>query len=204
MLVVCAAVALSFLLASESAGDRYTAAERRHWAFQKRANPVIPEFTDPRDRAWAKNPVDAFVLARLKKEGLRPAPRADRATLVRRLYFDLLGLPPTPTEVNAFLMDNSPDAYQRLVDRLLDNPHYGERWGQHWLDVVRFAESDGFEYDTHRRDAWRYRDYVIRAFQNDKPYDRFLTEQLAGDEISRQEDEPLIPDGFNRLGPLRK
>ena len=106
--------------------------------------------------------------------------------------------------MNAFVADRSLDSYAKLVDRLLASPHYGERWGQHWLDVVRFAETDGFEYDTHRPDAWRYRDYVIRAFNNDKPYDRFLTEQLAGDEIGPQEDETLIAAGFNRLGPYRK
>ena len=102
------------------------------------------------------------------------------------------------------MADRSPDAWEKLVERLLASPHYGERWGQHWLDVVRFAESDGFEYDTHRKDAWRYRDYVIRAFNNDKPYNRFLAEQLAGDEIAPAEDETLIAAGFNRLAPLRK
>ncbi|MDQ6664090.1 MAG: DUF1549 and DUF1553 domain-containing protein [Acidobacteriota bacterium] len=183
---------------------KYTPAERRHWAFQKRSNPPIPTFAAPKDRAWAKTPVDAFVLARLQKEGLPPAAPADRETLIRRISFDLTGLPPTPSETAAFVKDRSPGAYENLVERLLNSPHYGERWGQHWLDVVRFAETDGFEYDTHRRDAWRYRDYVIRAFNNDKPYDRFLTEQLAGDEIAPKEDETLIAAGFNRLGPLRK
>ena len=194
------------LLAAESIAPlgTYTPVERRHWAFVKRSQPEIPAFTQPADRAWVRGPVDAFVLARLKKEALQPSPEADRATLVRRLYFDLTGLPPTPQQVAQFVADKSAGAYSKLVEQLLNSPHYGERWGQHWLDVVRFAESDGFEYDTHRKDAWRYRDYVIRAFQNDKPYDRFLTEQLAGDEISRQEDEPLIAAGFNRLGPLRK
>jgi len=183
---------------------KYTETERRHWAFQPRAHPPAPVFATPQDKAWAKAPIDAFVLARLKKEGLTPSAPADRRTLIRRVYFDLTGLPPTPAEVNAFVADRAPDAYAKLVDRLLASPHYGERWGQHWLDVVRFAESDGFEYDTHRPDAWRYRDYVIRAFNNDKPFNRFLTEQLAGDEIGPQEDETLIAAGFNRLGPLRK
>ncbi|HTM50612.1 MAG TPA: DUF1549 and DUF1553 domain-containing protein [Bryobacteraceae bacterium] len=183
---------------------KYTPVERRHWAFVPRARPEVPKFSDPAGRAWVRNPVDAFILARLRKENLAPSPEADRATLIRRLSFDLTGLPPTPAEVAAFTAAKSPDAYSKLVEKLLDSPHYGERWGQHWLDVVRFAETDGFEYDTHRRDAWRYRDYVIRAFQNDKPYDRFLTEQLAGDEIGPKEDETLIAAGFNRLGPLRK
>ena len=124
--------------------------------------------------------------------------------MLRRVYFDMVGLPPTPAEMAAFLADKSPDAYAKVVEKLLASPHYGERWGQHWLDVVRFAETDGYEYDTHRGDAWRYRDYVIRAFNNDKPYNRFVTEQLAGDEIAPKEDETLIAAGFNRLGPLRK
>jgi hypothetical protein len=177
---------------------KYTPAERRHWAFQKRARPEVPVV------AGAANAVDAFVYAGLKKAGLRPSPAASRATLIRRVTFDLTGLPPTPAEVAAFTGDKSPGAYTKIVERLLASPRYGERWGQHWLDIVRFAETDGFEYDTHRRDAWRYRDYVIRAFNNDKPYDRFLVEQLAGDEISPAEDETLIASGFNRLGPLRK
>jgi len=151
-----------------------------------------------------KTPVDAFILAKLKKEGLRPSPAADRATLLRRVYFDLIGLPPTPAETAAFLADKSPDAYSKLVEKLLTSSHYGERWGQHWLDVVRFAETDGYEYDTHRGDAWRYRDYVINAFNNDKPFNRFILEQLAGDEVAPKENETLIAAGFNRLGPLRK
>src|SRR5262249_41585282 len=183
---------------------KYTPVERRHWAFLPRSQPEVPMFTLASDRAWVQNPIDAFILDKLKKEALKPSPQADRATLIRRAYFDLTGLPPTPKEVAAFVANKSRDAYAKLVEQLLASAHYGERWGQHWLDVVRFAETDGFEYDTHRKDAWRYRDYVIRAFQNDKPYDRFLTEQLAGDEIAPKEDETLIAAGFNRLGPLRK
>jgi hypothetical protein len=182
----------------------YKPAERRHWAFVKRSQPEVPKFTLAADRGWVRNPVDAFILAQLKKESLRPSPEASRAILIRRLYFDLTGLPPTPAEIAQYVADKTPNAYAKMVDRLLESPHYGERWGQHWLDVVRFAETDGFEYDTHRKDAWRYRDYVIRAFQNDKPFDRFVTEQLAGDEIGPKEDETLIAAGFNRLGPLRK
>ncbi len=205
-LVLSGLAAASILLAAEAVAPlgTYRPMERRHWAFQKRAHPAIPTFSDPADQAWAKNPIDAFILARLQKEGLHPAAQADRRTLIRRLYFDLTGLPPSPQEVDAFVADRSKDAYPKLVDRLLASPHYGEKWGQHWLDVVRFAESDGFEYDTHRPDAWRYRDYVIRALNNDKPYDRFVEEQLAGDEISPKEDETIIAAGFNRLAPLRK
>jgi len=200
-LAVCSAA-----LAADSVAPlgTYTSVERHHWAFRSRAHPEVPQFSDAADRQWAATPIDAFILARLKKEGLHPSASADRATLIRRVCFDLTGLPPAPAEVAAFIADRSPHAWEKLVERLLASPHYGEHWGQHWLDVVRFSETDGFEYDTHRRDAWRYRDYVIRAFNNDKPYDRFLLEQLAGDEIAPQEDEDLIAAGFNRLGPLRK
>jgi hypothetical protein len=182
----------------------YTAVERRHWAFQKRATPDVPSFTDPADNDWVKNPVDAFVLARLKKAGLSPAPEADRRTLIRRATFTLIGLPPTPEEVDAFLNDTSANAWEKVVDRLLASPHYGERWGQHWLDVVRFAESDGFEYDTHRNGAWRFRDYAIQSFNEDKPYDKFLMEQLAGDEIAPKAEPMRVAAGLQRMGPLRK
>ncbi|MEO8372809.1 MAG: DUF1549 and DUF1553 domain-containing protein, partial [Candidatus Solibacter sp.] len=182
----------------------YTAAERRHWAFQPRKDPAPPAFTLAADKAWAKNPIDAFLLAGLKKAGLKPAPPADRATLIRRVTFDLTGLPPTPQEVDAFLADKSADAWEKVVDRLLASPHYGEQWGRHWLDVVRFAESDGYEYDMHRPDAWRYRDYVVQSFNADKPYNQFVKEQLAGDEMDSKDPAMLVASGFNRLGPLRK
>ncbi len=182
----------------------YTPRERSHWAFVSRQTPAIPTFASVADQAWAKNPIDAFILQRLQKEGLKPSLPADRITLIRRLSFDLIGLAPTPKEVAEFLADKSPDAYKNLVEKLLASPQYGERWGQHWLDIVRYAETDGFEYDTHRTDTWRFRDYVIRSFNSDKPYNRFLTEQLAGDEIAPNDDEALIAAGFNRLGPLRK
>ena len=195
----------AFALASEIAPlGTYTPRERSHWAFVKRATPPVPTFTLAADNAWVKNPIDAFILQRLEKAGLKPSQPADRATLIRRVYFDLTGLPPSPREVAAFVADKSPDAWRKVVERLLASPHYGERWAQHWLDVVRFAETDGFEYDTHRRDAWRYRDYVIRSFNQDKPYDRFVTEQLAGDEVAPGDNDALAAAGFNRLGPLRK
>ncbi len=195
----------AFALASDVAPlGTYTPRERSHWAFVKRATPPVPAFALAADNAWVKNPIDAFILQRLRKAGLKPSPPADRATLIRRVYFDLTGLPPSPREVAAFVADKSPDAWRKLVEKLLASPHYGERWAQHWLDVARFAETDGFEYDTHRRDAWRYRDYVIRSFNQDKPYDRFVTEQLAGDEIAPGDDNALAAAGFNRLGPLRK
>jgi len=182
----------------------YTPVERRHWAFQPRKDPPPPTFTTALDRAWVKTPVDAFILAALQKAGLKPAPAADRPTLIRRVTFDLTGLPPTPAEIDAFVRDQSPNAWERVVDRLLRSPHYGEQWGHHWLDVVRFAESDGYEYDMHRPDAWRYRDYVIQSFSDDKPYNDFVKEQLAGDEMDAKNQQYLVASGFNRLGPLRK
>jgi hypothetical protein len=184
--------------------EKYTPAEHRHWSFQKRAHPDVPQFSDPSDKAWAKTPIDAFILSRLKKESLRPAPKASKSTLIRRAYFDLTGLPPTPQEIDAFVRDKSPDAWAKLVDKLLTSPEYGEKWGNHWLDVVRFGETDGFEYDTFRNDAWRYRDYVIQAFNSDKPYDQFIREQLAGDEIDPKNEITRTAAGFQRLGAVRK
>src|SRR5688572_16387659 len=182
----------------------YKPAERRHWAFQPRKNVAAPTFPDAAAKAWIKTPVDAFLLSKLRAETLKPAPPADRATLIRRVTYDLHGLPPTPEDVAAFVKDPSSQAYEKLVDRLLASPDYGEQWARHWLDVVRFAESDGYEYDTHRPDAWRYRDYVIASLNADKPYNEFLKEQLAGDEIDHKNDTLLVASGFNRLGPLRK
>src|ERR1035438_7666127 len=161
----------------------YTPAGRRQWEFQPRKDLLPPAFSDAAGKAWVKTPVDAFILAGLRKAGLKPAPEADRATLIRRITFDLIGLPPTPEEIDAFIADRSPNAWEKVVDRLLASPHYGEQGGRHWLDVVRFAESDGYEYDMHRPDAWRYRDYVIQSLNDDKPYDAFVKEQLAGDEM---------------------
>ncbi len=174
----------------------YKPAERRHWAFQPRKDVAPPSSQG--------SPIDAFLLAALKKNDLKPAPPADRVTLIRRITFDLHGLPPTPEEVDAFVRDKSPKAWENLVDRLLASPRYGEQWGRHWLDVVRFAESDGYEYDMHRPDAYRYRDYVVQSFNEDKPYDQFVKEQLAGDEIDPKDNTLLVASGFNRLGPLRK
>ncbi|MDX1984711.1 MAG: DUF1549 and DUF1553 domain-containing protein [Bryobacteraceae bacterium] len=182
----------------------YRPAERRHWAFQPRKDVVPPAFPDAAAKRWARTPVDAFVLEGLRKAGLEPAPEADRTTLIRRLTYDLHGLPPTPDEVAAFVNDKAPEAYEKLVERLLASPRYGEQWAHHWLDVVRFAESDGYEYDTHRPDAYRFRDYVIASFNADKPYNQFLKEQLAGDEMDAANETYVVASGFNRLGPLRK
>ena len=135
------------------------------------------------------------------KQGLKPSPPADKATLLRRASFDLTGLPPTPEEVQAFLADNSPEAFEKVVDRLLASPHYGERWGRHWLDLARYAESEGFKADETRPNAWRYRDYVIQSFNADKPYDRFVQEQIAGDELWPDDPQARVATGFNRHYP---
>ena len=148
-----------------------------------------------------RNPIDAFILARLEQRGLPHAPQADRPTLLRRLCFDLTGLPPTPAELDAFMRDCSPLAYERLVDRLLASPRHGERWGQHWLDLARFAETDGFEFDQARPDAWRYRDWVVQALNSDLPYDVFVRLQLAGDEVRPGDPAAFIATGFNRCYP---
>jgi hypothetical protein len=149
-----------------------------HWAFQPVERPTPPVVRNP---AWVRNDIDRFILARLEKERIAPSPEADRVTLIRRLSFDLLGLPPTPAEVDAFVNDQSPDAYGRLVDRLLASPHYGERWGRHWLDLARYADSDGYEADRPRPYHWRYREWVIGVLNADMPFDRFTIEQIAGD-----------------------
>ncbi|MBW3623753.1 MAG: DUF1553 domain-containing protein [Armatimonadetes bacterium] len=153
-----------------------------------------------KNAAWVKSPVDAFVLHRLEAEGLSPAPPADRRTLLRRAYFDLIGLPPSPEAMEAFVNDPDPRAFEKAVDRLLAMPQYGERWGRHWLDLVRYAESNGYERDGPKANAWKYRDYVIESFNADKPFDRFLTEQLAGDELDSPTNESRIATGFYRLG----
>jgi len=179
-------------------------ADASFWSFQPLGDPEPPDLAALAGTPWAhwaRNPIDAFVLKGLLDAGLAPAPEADRRTLIRRLTFDLTGLPPTPEEVDAFLADGSDDAYEKLVDRLLASPAYAERWGRRWLDVVRYAESDGHNADAYRPDAWRYRDYVVRSFAADKPYDRFVAEQLAGDEVAPDDPDARIATGFLRLGP---
>ncbi len=170
---------------------------RAHWAFQPVHSPSMPDVSH---EDWVANPIDAFVLARLDAAGLAPAPAADSHALCRRLYYDLTGLPPTPEEVDAFVNDTSPDAYERLVETLLDSPHYGEHWARYWLDLVRYAETNSFERDNPKPYVWRYRDYVIRAFNDDKPYDQFIREQLAGDELDEVTTDGIIATGFYRLG----
>jgi mono/diheme cytochrome c family protein len=165
-----------------------------HWAFIAPVRPIIPKVINT---SWGKNPIDAFVLARLEKEGLKPSPEADRVTLIRRLSLDLIGLPPTPAEVDAFVADQSPKAYEKLVDRLLASPHYGERWGRHWLDAARYADSDGYEKDKQRA-VWFYRDWVINAMNRDLPYDQFVIEQIAGDLLPNPTQDQLVATGFLR------
>jgi hypothetical protein len=170
--------------------------ERRFWSFQPVRQPEPPAVSRP---DWVATPVDAFLLAELEKNGLQPAPQADKRTLIRRVTFDLIGLPPTPKEIDDFLADDAPDAWQRLVERLLASPHYGERWARHWLDLVRFAETNGHEFDNDKLDAWRYRDYVVRVFNQDTPYNRFVAEQIAGDLLP---DARLTPDGSRLDSPI--
>ncbi|MGH9755396.1 MAG: PSD1 and planctomycete cytochrome C domain-containing protein [Blastocatellia bacterium] len=172
--------------------------QRNYWAFRKPERPPVPTV---KNRSWVGAPIDAFILAKLEEKGLQSSPRADKRTLIRRVTFDLTGLPPTPEEIDAFLADRSPDAYRKVVKRLLASPRYGERWAQHWLDVTRFGETNGFELDVEREQAWRYRDYVVKSLNDDKPYDRLIIEQIAGDELDPNSFEMRVATGFLRAGP---
>ncbi len=201
----CVAIALGLLgglleLSAQSSGETSKTGRspgKSDWAFKPIASPAVPEAKQP---GMVFTPVDAFVLAKQDAQGIEPAPLADRRAVLRRVTFDLTGLPPTSEEMEAFLTDTSPHAYEKVVDRLLDSPQYGERWARHWLDVVRFAETDGFAIDEERPTLWRYRDYVVRVFNEDRPFDRFIREQLAGDEIDAGS-EGVVATGFYRLGP---
>jgi hypothetical protein len=193
-----------------------TPAQRQHWAYRPPIRSSIPSV---RNSTWVRTPIDAFILKRLEANGLGPSPEADRLTWLRRVTFDLTGLPPTPQEQTKFVDDTSSNAYEKVVERLLASPHYGERWAQHWLDVVRYSDTNGYEADAERPHAWRYRDYVVRSFNTDKPYDQFLREQIAGDYLARHEAklvswffpaplptraaaEALIATGLHRCGPM--
>jgi Protein of unknown function (DUF1553)/Protein of unknown function (DUF1549) len=167
-----------------------------HWAWKTPVRPAVPVV-----RGSPTNPIDAFIRAKLDATGLTPAPPASREHLLRRVTYDLTGLPPTPAEIDAFVADQSPTAWEKVIDRLLASPRYGERWGRHWLDLARYADTNGFEFDEPRPDAWRYRDYVIHSLNPDKPFDRFITEQLAGDEAFPADRDARIATGFNLLGP---
>ena len=166
-----------------------------HWAFQPVRRPDPPSV---RKRPWVRNPIDTFILARLESEGIDPSPEADRYTQIRRLSLDLIGIPPAPQEIAEFIQDKRPSAYDRLVDRLLASSHYGEKWARHWLDLARYADSDGYETDQLRPYAWRYRDWVIDALNRNLPYDQFTIEQLAGDLLPDATVEQKVATGFNR------
>ena len=182
---------------TEDDPTRVNAKSKNYWAFKPVVRPPVPTVSDPK---WRENPIDAFVWSQLQANELHPNPRATREELIRRASMDLTGLPPTPEQVAAFSADKSGDAWPRLVDSLLESPHYGEKWGRHWLDLVRFAESNGYERDSPKPMAWTYRDYVIRAFNENKPYDRFLMEQLAGDELQDANADSVTATGYHRLG----
>jgi mono/diheme cytochrome c family protein len=170
---------------------------KSHWAFESPRQQSPPSVGNA---AWVRNPIDAFILRKLEEHGLSPNPPAEKIALIRRAYYNLTGLPPSPEEVGQFLANESPDAYERLIDRLLASPQYGERWARHWLDAVRYAETNSFERDGPKPNAWRYRDYVIRSFNDDKPYDQFIREQLAGDELPEVTNDTIIATGYYRLG----
>lgn len=194
---------LTFALADDGDAPRLdevpiTASERAHWAYQP-----VQAFEPPQvaDAAWNANPIDTFIQARLERRGIAALPAAGKLTLLRRVCFDLTGLPPTAEQIEVYLSDDAPDAYLRLVDRLLDTPAYGERYAQHWLDLARFAETDGFEHDLVRPNAWRYRDWVIDALNRDLPYDEFLRQQLAGDELYPDDPQAAVATGFLLCGP---
>ncbi len=170
---------------------------RKFWSFQPIVDPPLPAIGE---QSWVKSPIDVFVLAQLERNGLSPSPSADRRTLLRRITFDLTGLPPTPQEMKDFLDDDSPQALETAVDRLLASPQYGVRWGRHWLDVARYADSNGLDENLAFGNAWRYRDYVVEAFNQDKPFDRFLIEQLAGDLLPDANQQTMTATGFLSLG----
>src|SRR5215472_8875490 len=193
---VCAIVCIC--CAALLAADTFTQRQRDFWSFQKVKPQTPPAVTH---NAWPHNPIDQFILSKLEAKNIQPGPPADKITLLRRATFDLIGLPPTPEEVSAFLADNSAQAFEKVVDRLLASPQYGERWGRHWLDLARYAESEGFKADETRPNAWRYRDYVIASLNQDKPYDRFVQEQIAGDELWPDSPEARVATGFHRNYP---
>jgi hypothetical protein len=190
---LCLCLAATAIYSAET--NDFTPAQKSFWSFQPVKKPAVPEV---KNKQWVKSPIDAFVLAKLEEKQLQPNKAADKLTLLRRITIDLTGLPPTLDEIQAFLNDNSPNAYEKVIDRLLGSPAYGERWGRHWLDVARYADSDGFKADATRPNIWRYRDYVIQSFNEDKPYDRFIREQIAGDELYPGDPDALVAMGFNR------
>src|ERR1051326_7290912 len=169
------------------------------WAFDSVHRPTIPAVSN--DAGWCRTPIDRFVLTRLREQGLKASPVADRRTLIRRASFDLTGLPPTPSEVDSFLNDRSPNAWSNVIDRLLASPRYGERWGRHWLDVVHYGDTHGYDKDKRRDNAWPYRDYVIKAFNDARPYARFVREQIASDVLYPNDPQAVVATGFVAAGP---
>jgi uncharacterized protein DUF1549/uncharacterized protein DUF1553 len=196
LVLMAVAAALAFGGEPDNKEAKFIGTRYKNWNFQKVERPPVPETASP----WAKTPIDSFLLTAMTAKGLTPSPPLDRVELIRRVTYDLTGLPPTPQEVDAFLKDKSPDAYTKVIDRLLASPHYGEKWALKWLDIVRYADTNGFEADGDRPHAWRYRDYVIDSFNRDKPYDRFVQEQIAGDEMFPGSKEGLIATGYLRAG----
>src|SRR5262245_61248387 len=188
-------IALSATVVFTAETDVFTPAQRSWWAFQPIKKSGVPAV---KNQKWVKNPIDAFVMAKLEENKLQPSAPTDKVTLLRRATIDITGLPPTQEEIQQFTSDISANAWEKVVDRLLASPAYGERWGRHWLDVVRYADSNGFKADETRPNIWRYRDYVVDAFNSDKPYDRFVKEQVAGDELYPGDTDALIAMGFNR------
>lgn len=200
LLAIALVTSLIFVTASSSKmpDEIFSARQLKHWAYQKFERPPVPTV---KNSSWVQNPIDAFILARMEAKNLEPSPRADKLTLIRRAYFDLTGLPPTPQEVDTFVADESPDAFAKVIDKLLASPHYGERWARHWLDLARYADSEGFKSDQTRPNVWRYRDYVIKSLNEDKPYNRFVREQIAGDELFPNDMDALVGTAFNRHYP---
>src|SRR5436190_10890087 len=191
--VVLGLFILAFVLFA--ADTNFTPAQKGFWSLQPVHKSAVPAV---KNQAWVKTPIDAFVLSKLEAENLQPNGKADKLTLLRRATLDMTGLPPTQEEIQQFLADNSANAWEKVVESLLASPAYGERWARHWLDVVRYADSNGFKADETRPNMWRYRDYVIQSFNNDKPYDRFVKEQIAGDELFPGDTDALIAMGYNR------
>src|SRR5688572_21197286 len=187
------------LVAGKSTRDkaRVSDEDRKFWSFRPLAKPQPPAV---KSEAWARTPIDRFILAKIEEKGLAPSGPADKRTLIRRAYFDLIGLPPTAEQVAKFSADESPNAFEKVIDELLASPHYGERWGRHWLDLARYAESHGYEQDYDRLNAYHYRDYVIRALNGDQPYDEFVRWQIAGDELAPENPEAWKATGFLAAG----
>ena len=181
---------------SELSNTKVNERTMAHWAYVKPKRPELPEIKDKS----VKHPIDRFILSKLESKGLKPNALATKEVLLRRAYYNLVGLAPKPEQVKKFLDDNSPDAFEKIIDELLASPQYGEKWGRHWLDLVRYAETNGYERDSEKPMAWRYRDYVISAFNRNLPYDRFVQEQLAGDELPDKDADSITATGFHRLG----